>query len=162
MDAGMNAHVGKPFDLNYLVDVLLTQRRAAAPHTPLPKPTVPTRTAADTSELDVAGALERIGDDADLYRALLDAFVKEITPMADQLDALVNAADWAGVNRMMHSLKGNSSTVGAAAMESVAREAEQASEGEATGFVAGNFSFQVREALQLTLAAAQRASAKLP
>ena len=153
LDAGMNAHVGKPFDLNYLIDVLLTHSRSD---------TRRATASAPTADFDVDGALERIGADADLYRELLNAFMTEITQMADRLDALVQAQDWPAVHRLMHSLKGNASTVGAVALENIARAAEQASEGSAQGFVPGNFCTQVREALALALEAGKRAAATLP
>ena len=70
--------------------------------------------------------------------------------------ALVAAQDWSAVNRLMHSLKGNSSTVGAVAVEEVAKSAEHASEGMAGEFEAGRFPARLREVIARTLPQVQR------
>ena len=145
--AGMNDHVGKPFDLKHLVEVLLShiQGRAGA----LP-PVAPVRTAVERSQaasdigltealpppeaIDVEGALERLGDNTELYAAVLEAYLGEIAGMPDQLDALLQSDDQSGAVRLLHTLKGLSGTVGASYLAAVARQAETAVKGAGAHF----------------------------
>ncbi|MCD2518810.1 response regulator [Massilia sp. G4R7] len=103
LEAGMNEHLGKPIDLEALVQVLRPGAGAAA---------APPRVAAGP----IGAVLARFGNDAAVYLRSLDAFF----PEADGLLARVRAA-LAGEERTeaaaaVHSLKGAAATVGAAAL----------------------------------------------
>jgi len=121
---GMNDHVGKPFDLKHLTDVLIRltqgQPRAAArpPQTAVP-PLPP-----DEPAVDVEGALERLGHNTGLYASILTSYLAEIATVPDQLDTLLQAQDRAGATRLLHTLKGLSATVGASHLASVAKQQE--------------------------------------
>jgi CheY-like chemotaxis protein len=119
--AGMNEHVGKPFDLKHLTGVLLrlTPARPAAASltaeaTPMPAP--PAELA-----VDVEGALERLGNNTGLYASVLTSYLVEIATVPDQLDTLLQARDQVGATRLLHTLKGLSATVGATNLASVAK-----------------------------------------
>jgi len=131
--AGMNAHVGKPFKLEELIQLLLSLahplRLTAAPATA--KPGVIVSNPASESALprvdavDVDGALDRLGGNTALYVRVLQAFLSDIEKQPDELDSALAAADWAGGLRLLHTLKGLAATVGARYLAAVSRRAEQ-------------------------------------
>ena len=122
--AGMNEHVGKPFDLKHLTAVLLKLIRLQPPAAPVPV-TGPTPTPAERALADVDNALERLGNNTDLYAAILTSYLIEIADAPLQLDALMQAGDQAGAARLLHTLKGLSATVGAGELADVAKQLEQ-------------------------------------
>ncbi len=135
--AGMNDHVGKPFDLPHLIEVLLNYtKRAHGTARPVLEleqlkrevPAVQNHDdlLPDVSAVDVDGAVMRMGGDAELYASILEAYLAELGGQADLLDAALDASDLAGATRLLHTLKGLSATVGASYMEAVAKRAEAA------------------------------------
>ena len=127
--AGMNEHVGKPFNLPSLVTLLLNITRAASrtpearpSSTPLFRPAPVVLPVAQ--EVDVEDALERLGGDTALYARILQAYLSEIAGLPDQLDSLLREDDIAGASRLLHTLKGLSATVGASYLAEVAKSAE--------------------------------------
>jgi CheY-like chemotaxis protein/HPt (histidine-containing phosphotransfer) domain-containing protein len=140
--AGMNDHVGKPIDLPHLIQVLQSHIRRSAGATASPASTLivdatppsvvvksPTQTLPAPDAVDVSGALERLGDNTDLYARILQSYLDEITGMPDQLDAFLLGGDLAGATRLLHTLKGLSATVGADDLAAVAKTAESAIKG---------------------------------
>ena len=135
--AGMNEHVGKPFDLNHLVEVLLNHTKRAstggAPTAPTPVVAATASPAGElrTEILDAAGALKRLGGDTDLYAQILSSYLHDLTSIPDQLDALILTSDQKSAARLMHTIKGLSATVGATHMAAIARDAERVFQGNA-------------------------------
>ncbi len=135
---GMNDHVGKPFDLPRLVEVLLqhTRRnRASGTNTTERRDTNPVGTSATPpsagglpalNHLDTEGALGRMGGNSELYATVLTSYRSELHAAPDQLDALLAGGDRVGARRFLHTLKGLSATVGATNMAAVAQATEQA------------------------------------
>ena len=124
---GMDDHVGKPFDLNHLVEVLQNHTRRAKPGAAYARDTLPSPTTAPPPELqsvDPAGALARLGGNADLYAKILQSFLNELTHQPAQFSDLLNSGDVAQAARLMHTLKGLSATVGAVYLSTVAAAAE--------------------------------------
>ena len=130
--AGMNDHVGKPFDLNHLVEVLrnhtgrgrcgeLGTLEAARGSTAPASPVAPLPTDVDTD-----GAIARLGGNTALYADILRAFLQETASLPDQLDALIAAANSTAAVRLLHTLKGVSATVGASYLSAVAKSLEAA------------------------------------
>lgn len=135
LDAGMNDHVGKPFDLPHLIEVLLgyTQRSGGkvsdAPVRAKPaEHFLGTVTAPSDSlqAIDDRTAIARMGGNSDLYCRSLVAFRADLTTQSDQLHALLQANDLEQAGRLLHTLKGLSSTLGANALASMLRAAETA------------------------------------
>jgi PAS domain S-box-containing protein len=143
--AGMNDHVGKPFDINDLVRVL---RRQAQWGDALPTPAhtglvlnAAVVQAASDGGVDITTALNRLGGKQDVYRRMLQTFVQELQRMPEQLQALaqthaqshaLNHAQGAtpdDVKRLLHSLKGLAATMGADALATEATSAERAMAG---------------------------------
>ncbi len=134
--AGMNAHVGKPFNLVQLVG--LVKNPPALPQVTLPAVLVSTGSggliAGDAlaqilppiDAVDVVGALDRLGGNQTLYARVLESYLEDIAKLPDQFDACLGSPDLDTAARMLHTLKGLSATVGASYLAAVARQAEQA------------------------------------
>ena len=114
--AGMDQHVGKPFDLEQLVAVILALTGGV--------PATPARASPVLSDaqpvLNTAAALSRCGGQTALYRRLLHGFVPEIEALAVRLRN-APAADAA----LLHQIKGLAATAGAERVAALARQAEQ-------------------------------------
>ncbi len=127
---GMNEHVGKPFDLDHLVRVLCKQagRRAlpgaTAPVAPVDLPGAVSE-AAVAASVDIAAALNRMGGNRDLYQRMLRQFVKDLTAIPEQLSVHVAQGDEASAKRVLHTLKGQSGTMGAMALSATAADGEK-------------------------------------
>jgi PAS domain S-box-containing protein len=165
--AGMNDHVGKPFDLAYLVKVLkkhtqhTTPPGAAADEHAAATPPRPDQDASPTrlpepDAVDVEDALERLGDNAELYGKILVTYLDELRVLPDQLDTMLQGGDLTGAGRLLHTLKGLSATVGASYMSAVARAAEARVKGGDTGFDQDALRAQFRAAVGVTAGAMGR------
>ena len=122
---GMNDHVGKPFDLNDLVRVLRRQARWEVAPVALVKADLALSAAvvqaAATAGVDLTAALQRLGGKAEVYRRMLQTFVKDLQAMPGQLqDAKPDDA-----RRVLHTLKGLAATLGATGLSSEAATAEK-------------------------------------
>jgi CheY-like chemotaxis protein len=129
--AGMNDHVGKPFELDHLVATLLHQagREAtpALPARPLPPiPAEPVAEAGSAGDLDVQGALARLGGDRDIYASVLQTFSTELQQIPLQVAQALSAGEWSDAARALHTLKGLSGTLGARQLATVAAQLEKA------------------------------------
>jgi PAS domain S-box-containing protein len=129
LDAGMNDHVGKPFELDHLVRLLLrrTGRKAGAGAAPPPAegPARSGDSAPAPDVLDRAGALQRLGGDARLLDELSGAFVAELAQLLPAWDQELAQADLGAARRRMHSLKSSAASLGALKLSATAAAAEQ-------------------------------------
>jgi CheY-like chemotaxis protein len=134
LSAGMNDHVGKPFDLNDLVQVLRRQAQWGDAHAP--ESTAPpsiragVEQAAIAGGLDITAALRRMGGKQGVYRRMLQTFVGDLQDMPEQLNAFAQqhqqGATPDNARRVLHTLKGLASTLGASALSLAAASAEKA------------------------------------
>ena len=139
--AGMNDHVGKPFDLTQLVGVLLRHTAAVRHIAPVqvpsgamaaagaaPAPAVPLELLGLATRLgvDLAGALNRMGGKRGSYHRLLHAFSKDLDALPGQLESLLQQHDWLAASRLLHTIKGLAATLGLKPLAQVAGDAEQA------------------------------------
>jgi signal transduction histidine kinase/DNA-binding response OmpR family regulator/HPt (histidine-containing phosphotransfer) domain-containing protein len=132
--AGMNDHVGKPFELDHLVGVLIkhtgftlpevvTVPPVAAP-TPTPAPQPAQAVEHPPGDLDVSGALARVGGDKALYTSVLGTFAREMVLAPDLVHTHLRADQHAEAVRALHTLKGLAATVGARHLAAVAARLE--------------------------------------
>jgi PAS domain S-box-containing protein len=142
--AGMNHHIGKPFDLDYLVKVLRQQaswpgvaqaengahanadsdnpNQAGAAPLILPQTLVD---AATIAQLELRPALARLGGKQDIYHRMLRTFVSDLKRMPDELHSHLAAGDRLANVRLLHTLKGLAATLGLPGLASAAERAEQ-------------------------------------
>ena len=132
LSAGMNAHVGKPFNLNVLVKTLLNHcdpgvknqaqacEGSAVEPTPAPAASLP----GQPSDIDLAGALERLSGMASLYLRAAKEFVKVIPTVMEEFMPLLHA-DSKRATMQMHSLKGNAAMLGATALTELTGQLEK-------------------------------------
>ena len=135
--AGMNDHIGKPFNLDELVGVLrklggLEGARAEALEPPLQIQAQPQASvvdaataAAEAAGVDLALALRRLGGKRASYIRLLGSFVRDLGVLPDQLREQLAQADFESAARLQHTLKGTAATLAATALAAEAAEAEQ-------------------------------------
>ena len=127
LQAGMNDHVGKPFDIHQLVQTL--QRltgwarlsdagRGTFPHDP-------ERAGQQwPASVDVNAALARMGGNKPLLLRSISAFIEDAAALPPQLAQWTLLADWATMRRELHAFKGLSATVGLRALATAAAQAE--------------------------------------
>ena len=154
LQAGMDHHVAKPFDLPALVKLL---RRVTAPGAAAEAPT-PGTDAADVSTAPAAmpawsraTALERLGGQQVLLERVLPVFRTNLLGTADQLGALRGDTPPQQAIALFHAIKGMAAAMGADALASAAAQAEH--EVKAGTGDAATLAFPVREAVAATLAA---------
>ena len=114
--AGMNDHVGKPFDLDGLVQVLrghtgrtkLDGQRSI--RTALGQGVLET---AQREGIDLDSAVQRLGGQQDTYQRMLAAFLKDLVTMPFQLQEFAVTGNPLEAKRLLHTLKGLAATLGA-------------------------------------------------
>lgn len=161
--AGMCEHVGKPFELDHLVAVLLHHTGRAkgvatagdTPSQPAPPP-APTPNSADAA-LNTHAALHRLGGDAAFLGTLLQAFARDMELVPAEVRAHLQASDQRAAAIAMHTLKGLSATVGAEHLSHVAAQLEQRLKKEVATDAHGEILGVLQTAIHATRAALQPA-----
>ncbi|MET0384086.1 MAG: PAS-domain containing protein [Burkholderiaceae bacterium] len=119
IEAGMNDHVGKPFDLDALVSLLCQQtgREPCVRPAPLmaasPILVAEVLAAAANAGVDIRSALARLGGNALLYRKLLKAFVLQLAEVMPQMARPQAEGHHDALKDVLHTIKGLAGTVGA-------------------------------------------------
>lgn len=124
--AGMVDHVGKPIDLDELIRTLLRHVPHANPVADVIAPL--TETPAKTfshEDIDIEGAVARLGGDRELYVLIVQSFEHEARALLAQIQDDQMAAEIKGVKRALHTLKGLAGTTGALALADLVFRAEQ-------------------------------------
>jgi PAS domain S-box-containing protein len=174
--AGMNDHIGKPFDLPLLIDMLLQQTGWQPPFAGATQavPAVPAALPGDEpwaeheavpppGTTDTRGAIARFGGNTDLYHQILHSYLEELHTLPSRLDVQVQDGQLAEAARTLHTTKGLSLTVGALHMGAIARRAELClkSSPAPTAAALQAACGSVREAVGVTIEALQTALAQL-
>jgi len=116
---GMTAHVGKPFDLKVLVQMLLKLTGFAVP----PESAQAVALPAQRKEMDIPAALARMGGLQPLYQKLALEFISALPGELAQMQRAI-AGDVTQCGMLAHTLKGTSSTLGAQALSDAAAALE--------------------------------------
>ena len=119
--AGMNDHVGKPFEPARLFEVMM---RWLAP-LPSSGP-APAQAAATVSSLDVELGLRRCLDRPDLYRKLLERYLKQRAAAGNEIRTALDAGELEAAARAAHTLVSTAAMLGAPALADLARELHDA------------------------------------
>ena len=164
---GMNDHIGKPFDLAHLVEVLLMHTRRGKPGSagqrlppPAPVPVAkdgPAQEIPPAVAMDAHGAITRLAGNSALYATILKSYLNGLPGQSELLAQLVQQGDMAGAGQLLHSVKGVSATVGALHMSDIAKRAEA----DVKRVVAGQDVSSVCAAFNEAVAQTQQAMAPL-
>jgi len=123
--AGMDAHVGKPFDLDELVALILRQTGRTAGGA-ADRPAAGTVDGdAPAAVLDTEKALRRLGQDDALLQRLRSAFVTATAELMRQTRQVAAQGDWAAAAGWAHQLKSSAAAVGADELAQASAVAEQ-------------------------------------
>ncbi|MDD4016482.1 MAG: PAS domain S-box protein [Kiritimatiellae bacterium] len=131
--AGMNDYVSKPVTPQALARVLekwlkpekgppgAGEEAGANGTARRPEPPASTQPV-----LDLAGLMERVMDDKELAKTILENFPEDISQRIRALKAFLETGDRSGAEREAHSIKGASASVGGEALRAEAFEIEKA------------------------------------
>ncbi len=127
--AGMNDHVGKPFELDTLIAVLRRQCGLEDAALPAAAPAnhawpVAVETAATESGIDLQAAVRRMGGRTDVYLRMLRLFGEEVDRAPQELHALQTTQDTDAIGMLLHSLRGQSASLGASRLSAGLAEVE--------------------------------------
>ena len=126
--AGMNEHIGKPFDIQQVVNVILQFCNSSLPDgnasvgqfssaSDAPLPVVP-------EGFSLSDPLLRLGGNQSLFADLLRQFCQTEHDTVDTLTTLLRQGDRQSALRELHTLKGVAATVGALSLSQSARTLE--------------------------------------
>jgi PAS domain S-box-containing protein len=129
--AGMNDHVGKPFDLSSLVATLQRHaggaiRSAAANATPRTRIDLPEGLAERAARhgIDLRAALQRVEGETEIFLRLLRTFNADLDGLADRFERMLAESRLDEAQRLMHTVKGLAGMLGAARLHSLAAALE--------------------------------------
>jgi CheY-like chemotaxis protein len=107
--SGMNEHIGKPFDMEQLVSMLirLTGRMAAAA-----APTLTSTVELDNPDIELGAALQRLGGMRNLYVRAAGALQVTLQGLHAQLHQHLSNDTMPQVCALLHTPKGNAATLG--------------------------------------------------
>jgi HPt (histidine-containing phosphotransfer) domain-containing protein len=114
LDAGINAHLSKPIDVDELVATLARLTgRTGAPVSAAASVAAPCTSVPNLPGIDLNAALPRFGGSLDAFAAVLGRFVAGAGASFDQLHAHVDAAERADALALAHRLRGVAANLGA-------------------------------------------------
>ncbi|MBJ7221042.1 MULTISPECIES: response regulator [unclassified Brenneria] len=127
LEAGMNGHIGKPFHLEELVDIILrhTGRTVRADVAPAPEADATPSAPGDAALLDVADALQRLGQDRAFYSQLLHDFAPASRRLVARITWSLAEGEWADARDAAHQLKSTAAATGARRLTAACAAIEQ-------------------------------------
>lgn len=130
LQAGMNDHVAKPIDVQQLFEVLgrwieLPEDRRVEPPRPA-EDGAAQEALPELAGIDVEGGLARVGGNAKLYRGILLKFRSSQAKVPEQIEAALAAGERDTAERLAHTLKGVSGSIGADELQQAALRLESA------------------------------------
>lgn len=134
LQAGANAYISKPVHKQQLQTVLATVLSdnvslgagVVVNKTLLEDPKTGSEFIPQSCLIDVAKAIRQLGVRDDVYHRVLRTFCHDYKGFRENYTEYSRANDFAGIQKMIHSLKGSSATVGAEILSKLAIEADQA------------------------------------
>ena len=129
--AGMNDHVGKPFNLQNLVDTLVTHTQWEVAPVGVSSGLIGAGAAAHSTDawpafIDVSGALHRMGGNRALLGRSLWSYCSDANELSKRIFAALGAAQYPVLQRELHTLKGLAATLGLGEVAERAAKAEHA------------------------------------
>ena len=136
LDAGMDGYITKPVRFSDIEQTL--SGLASAPPSKA-------KSAAEVASWNRAEALDRIGGDEELLQDLCQIFLEESPKLLQKLRQAVASGDCDGVMRAAHSLKGESSYLGAGGTSQAARRLEEMGRSQDLSHASDTFAVLERE-----------------
>jgi PAS domain S-box-containing protein len=126
LDAGMDAHLAKPIDVDELVDTLahMTGLAAAATVQPAATPAMPSP--ASIPGIDLKATLPRFGGSFANFAAVFRRLENSQGATVGEVRALLRQGDRHGAQQLVHRLRGVAANLGANEVAALALELEQA------------------------------------
>lgn len=128
LEVGMNDHLGKPFDIDVLVNTILhwtTERGRTPGARPAPEPQPQTKSRWVDADLDYAGSLARFGGREAPYHAALKSFERSAQESIVGLEVALENNDAKEAAMNLHALKGAAATIGANRLSAMAGSYER-------------------------------------
>jgi PAS domain S-box-containing protein len=130
LEAGMDDYVSKPVAPHTLIERLkkwLPKNLDKSDHIKQKQGPEKTKESQIAEPLiwDKAGMLERLMDDEELARKIMDGFLADIPQQIQTLKAFLKAGDISGAERQAHTIKGASANIGGEKLRAVAFEIEK-------------------------------------
>ncbi|MBF0444256.1 MAG: response regulator [Magnetococcales bacterium] len=135
LEAGMNDHLGKPIDVQQLLDTILKWINREA-DLPLPNTQFSENTDFATQvtpsspidvvypHLDINKGLNRCQGDLTLYAKLLNRLITNSQDLPESIEELLNNNDFESASRLVHNLKNISGNISSLEVFSIAEELE--------------------------------------
>jgi PAS domain S-box-containing protein len=132
LDAGMNEHISKPFELDLVVRVLLRLAgRPTAAAAPAEAAAGALDDAAAQGVIDARAALQRLDGNTALYLRLLAPAAQQMAALAQECEALLTDGRRRDAAALLHSRRSVAAMVGAVRLEAVIQGLETALGGPA-------------------------------
>lgn len=131
LKAGLNDHVGKPFDLHNLIDTILSNCEAYTAKVDsrqvIEAITVPEYLIGlgDKYKIDIVAALNRLGGKLPLYQRMLQMFIRDLEEVAPKMQNALERQQTSTLFRHLHTIKGLAGTLGAAHLASELAQREK-------------------------------------
>jgi two-component system, sensor histidine kinase and response regulator len=116
LDAGMNEHVSKPFNIDALATLILQFTRGGENLPADSAPPIAHAIPAPSPGLDLDGALQRMSGMTSLYVSSANQLVVQLESCMQDIQDHLAAKDTDVLVRLLHTLKGNTATLGASAL----------------------------------------------
>ncbi|WP_172670393.1 response regulator [Chromobacterium subtsugae] len=127
LSAGMVDHIAKPIDPHLMLSTLKRWTRPVeSPPARKQEPNQEERVIPLIEGLDSAAGLRRVAGNRELYLHLLRQFVAEEAGAAARLDEALEDGDYPLAERIAHTLKGTTGSIGLAGLPETAAKLEQA------------------------------------
>ncbi len=135
LEAGMNAHISKPIDVDELIETLarLTRGQPAVSRKTGTATQLPDDLQALAAQLDLVAAVRRVNHNAVLYRRLLRTFAGSNRDWTAHAHELLKEKNHKALEKLAHTLKGAAANLGAMRLAAAALELENAAHKGWTG-----------------------------
>jgi signal transduction histidine kinase/DNA-binding response OmpR family regulator len=131
--AGMNDHVGKPFDVDALIAIILQNCGVAVKSMNHALRADSEHTCAAHPGFDIDAALVRLGNNRSLYARMARTFEKDLGAVIERLRLHLVQCDVDSAAQEIHIIKGVAATLGVTTLSRVARDADAALKSNSPG-----------------------------
>jgi polar amino acid transport system substrate-binding protein len=140
LEVGMDDHIAKPIDPDELFSTLLRWIRPGERKMP-EHPSEPSINSAadslpDMAGIDVKSGLRRVGGNSELYRKLLNKFIRNYGGTCQAIAEAIEKSDLDSAKRLAHTVKGTAGNIGATGLYKAAAALESALAGDEQGTAA--------------------------